>query len=126
VTQASVPNRRSRYPAVDFPLVQDLTPVLFLLGIGLLFWLFLIRPQTRRQRELAHMQSTLEVGDDVMLTSGVYGTVRGLDDDAAQVEIADGVTIRVARGAVGRVVEEPQHLAPAAEPGDEPEVSEEN
>ena len=50
------------------------------------------------------MQSTLEVGDEVILTSGVFGTVRGLDDDVAQVEIADGVTIRVARGAVGQVV----------------------
>jgi preprotein translocase subunit YajC len=110
--------------------VQDLTPVLFFVGLALLFWLFLIRPQSRRQRELAHMQSTLEVGDDVMLTSGVYGTVRGLEDDAARVEIADGVTIRVARGAVGRVVNEASHAGPAPEtsdePGDGPVVPEEN
>ena len=50
------------------------------------------------------MQSTLEVGDAVMLTSGVYGTVRSLDGEAAGVEIAEGVTIRVARGAIGEVV----------------------
>ncbi len=68
------------------------------------------------------MQSTLEVGDEVMLTSGVYATVRGLDEDVAQVEIADGVTIKVARGAVGQVVQEVDTPAPA----DEPEVSEEN
>ncbi len=71
------------------------------------------------------MQSTLEVGDEVILTSGVFGTVRGLDDGVAQVEIADGVTIRVARGAVGQVVHEvEQSESPAAT--DEPEVSEEN
>jgi preprotein translocase subunit YajC len=109
-----------RSAAVDSPLVQDVTPVLFLVGIALLFWLVLIRPQARRQRELAHMQSTLEVGDEVMLTSGVYGTVRVLDEDVAQVEIADGVTIKVARGAVGQVVQEIER--PAADP----EVSEEN
>ena len=120
MTQASLPNRRSRGPPVDFPLVQDLTPVLFLVGIALLFWLFLIRPQSRRQRELAHMQSTLEMGDEVMLTSGVFGTVTGLDEDVAQVEIADGVTIKVARGAIGQVV--PNEAGPA----DEPEVSVEN
>ena len=106
--------------------MQDLTPVLFFVGIALLFWLFLIRPQQRRARELAHMQSTLEVGDEVMLTSGVYGTVRGLDDEAAQVEIADGVTIRVARGAVGRVVDDATPAEPSPEPGAEPEASEEN
>ena len=117
--------RRSRGPAVDSPLVQDLLPVLFLVGIALLFWLVLIRPQVRRQRELAHLQSTLEVGDEVMLTSGVHGTLRGLDEDVARVEIAEGVVIRVARGAVGQVVQE----APArddAEPDDTQEVSEEN
>jgi preprotein translocase subunit YajC len=84
------------------------------------FWLFVVRPQGRRRRELMHMQSTLEVGDEVMLTSGVYGTLRGLDEDVAQVEIADGVTIRVARGAVGQVVQE------ADAPADDEEVSEEN
>lgn len=71
------------------------------------------------------MQSTLEVGDEVVLTSGVYGTVRGLDESVANVEIADGVTIRVARGAVGQVVSdgpEPDDT----EPDDTQEVSEEN
>ena len=107
--------------------MQDLFPVLFLVGIALLFWLVLIRPQARRQRELVHMQSTLEVGDEVMLTSGVYGTLRGLDEDVAEVEIADGVTIKVARGAIGQVVNEVEAPAPAdrAETHDG-EVSEEN
>jgi preprotein translocase subunit YajC len=100
------------------------TPVLFLVGIALLFWLVLIRPQARRQRELAHMQSALEVGDEVMLTSGVFGTVRGLDDDVARIEIAEGVTIRVARGAVGQVREDPA-AAGTADP-DNGEVSEES
>jgi preprotein translocase subunit YajC len=111
--------RRSRYPPVDFPLVQFF-PLLTLVALAVLFWLLLVRPQSRRQRELAHMQSSLEVGDEVMLTSGVFGTVRDLDEDKAQVEIADGVTIRVARGAIGQVVRD------EAAPTDEPEASEEN
>lgn len=108
---------------VDFPLVQEIVPVLTLVGFALLLWLLLVRPQARRQRELAHMQSTLEVGDEVMLTSGVYGTVRSLDEAVAEVEIAAGVTIRVARGAVGQVVE-PAPLDPTHT--DDREVSEEN
>jgi preprotein translocase subunit YajC len=105
--------------------VSEFLPVATLVGFALLLWLLLIRPQARRARELAHMQSTLEVGDEVMLTSGIHGTVRGLDEAVAQVEISDGVTIRVARGAVGQVVSEvEQDEAPAAT--DEPEVSEEN
>jgi len=122
VTWVSVPMRNSGAPPVDFPLVQEILPVLTLVGFALLLWLLLVRPQTRRQRELAHMQSTLEVGDEVMLTSGVYGTVRTLDETVAQVEIAQGVTIRVARGAVGQVVraDDDADTEPAAD-GEAPE-----
>ena len=107
--------------------MSDFLPVATLVGFALLLWLLLVRPQARRQRELRHMQSTLEVGDEVMLTSGVYGTVRTLDDTVAQVEIADGVTIRVARGAVGQLFSDDEAATePAPAEQDEPEVSEEN
>jgi preprotein translocase subunit YajC len=86
-----------------------------LIGIALLFWLFIIRPQSRRQKELRSMQSSLDVGDEVMLTSGVFATAQQVEDDFVLVEIAEGVTIKVARGAVGSIVtkadqpDEPEH-----------------
>jgi preprotein translocase subunit YajC len=98
---------------------------LTLVGFALILWLLLIRPQARRQRELRHMQSTLEVGDEVLLTSGVFATVRDLEEDVAHVEIADGVTIKVARGAVGQLV--PAEVAPDdTAHTDTEEISEEN
>ena len=78
-----------------------------LVGIALLFWLFIIRPASRRQKELARMQSSLFEGDEVMLTSGVYATVRQVEDDHLLVEIAEGVVIKIARGAIGSKVERP-------------------
>jgi preprotein translocase subunit YajC len=72
-----------------------------LIGIALLFWLLLVRPQARRQRELRAMQASLSVGDEVVLTSGIHGVLREVDDDVVGVEVASGVTIRVARGAIG-------------------------
>ncbi len=51
------------------------------------------------------MQSALSLGDEVMLTSGVYGTLRELAEDRVGVEIAAGVVIHVARGAIGTVVQ---------------------
>lgn len=85
-----------------------------IIGIALLFWLFIIRPQSRRQKELRSMQSSLEQGDEVVLTSGVYGTVHRLEDDHVLVEIADGVVIKVARGAIGTIATK------AHRPEDEP------
>lgn len=74
-----------------------------LIAIALLFWLLVIRPQSRRSRELQRLQSSLTIGDDVMLTSGIYGTVTHSDEESLHVEIAAGVIIRVARGAIGMV-----------------------
>lgn len=85
--------------------MQDLASTLLpLIAIALVFWLLIIRPQSRRQRELRDMQASLSVGDEVVLTSGIHGVVRGVDDAVAQVEIASGVTIRVALAAIGMVI----------------------
>lgn len=85
--------------------MPELVSLLPLVGIALLFWLLIIRPASRRQKELSRMQASLEVGDEVMLTSGVYGTLRELAGEHVRVEIADGVVIKVARGAVGSIAD---------------------
>jgi preprotein translocase subunit YajC len=98
--------------------VQDLaSTVLPLIAIALVFWLLIIRPQSRRQRELRDMQASLSVGDEVVLTSGIHGVVSGLDDDVAQVDIASGVTIRVARAAIGIVI--PTNDDPVTDTGEQ-------
>jgi preprotein translocase subunit YajC len=107
--------------------VQDLFPLLTFVGIALVFWLLLVRPQARRRRELEHMQSTLEVGDEVILTSGIFGTIRVIDEDTIRLEISDGVTIKVAQGAIGKVVSEADPEPEDAEaPGDDSRSTEEN
>ena len=85
--------------------MPEIVSLLPLVGIALLFWFLLIRPQSKRQRELVTMQQALKTGDEVMLTSGIFGTVREANEDHVRVEIAGGVTIKVARGAVGSVVQ---------------------
>jgi preprotein translocase subunit YajC len=96
--------------------VESLASLLPLVGIALLFWLLMIRPAQRRQRETLRMQSAVTAGDEVMLTSGIFGTVRAVVDDGFEVELAPGVVVTVARGAIGTVVNK-------AELSDEPERS---
>jgi preprotein translocase subunit YajC len=85
--------------------VQDLVAFLPLIGIALVFWLLVIRPQARRQRELSSMQSALEVGDRLMLASGIHGTLLDVSDETVSVEIAPGVAVTVARGAIGKMLD---------------------
>ena len=103
---------------------MELASLLPIVGIALLFWLLMIRPAQRRQRETRQMQASLEIGDEVMLTSGIYAVVRALSDDRLTVEVSPGVSIDVARGAIGTVVNGHVDDEPAHEPVDEPTDSE--
>jgi preprotein translocase subunit YajC len=73
--------------------------------MGVAMYFLLIRPQKRRQREAANLQSTIEVGDEIMTTSGVYGFVTSFEGDIAWIEIDDDVQIRIARQAIQRKVD---------------------
>lgn len=84
------------------PLIQFLP----LLAIVLLFWLLVIRPQQKRQKATAQLQASLQPGQRVMLTSGVFGTVTSLQDDRLRIAVADGVELEVVRAAVASVDEQ--------------------
>ena len=74
-----------------------------LVMIGGLYFI-LIRPQRTRQKAQQAMLSHLEVGDDVMLSGGMFGTVTEIDDVEGwvRVEVAPGTEVRVLRGAIAQ------------------------
>jgi preprotein translocase subunit YajC len=83
----------------------------YLIIIVVLFavmWLFLVRPQRRRQVEQARMQGKLEPGDEVLTAGGIHGTVERLEDDIVHVEVAPNTVIRVDRRAIAGVAQEPE------------------
>jgi preprotein translocase subunit YajC len=73
--------------------------------IGLAMYFLLIRPQRKRQKAAVELQKSMEVGDEVMTTAGVYGFITGFDGDIAWLEIDDNVQIRIARAALQRKVD---------------------
>jgi preprotein translocase subunit YajC len=68
------------------------------------FYLLLWRPQQRRMAMVRALQSQLRQGDEVLTTSGIYARVVRLGDDDAELEVAPGTVIHVARGAIGQVL----------------------
>jgi preprotein translocase subunit YajC len=81
-----------------------LNALLPFLLLGLAFWFLLIRPQRKRAQEAQQVRNALEVGAEVITTSGLYGTVAHLDDDAVLLEVAPGVTNRYIKAAIGKVL----------------------
>lgn len=76
---------------------------LFIIGAAMYF--LMIRPQRRKMRAQTQLQSSIEVGDEVMTTSGIYGFVTSLEGDIAWLEIDDDVQVRIARAALTRKVD---------------------
>ena len=83
---------------------EELVSLLPIVGIALLFWLLLIRPASRRQKDLRRLQNSLSVGDEVMLTSGIFGRLTSVEGEHLHVTVSDGVELKVARGAIASVV----------------------
>lgn len=82
-------------------------PLLMLVG----FYFLLIRPQRTRQRAQQALLASLEVGDEVMTTGGIFGTIVEIDEDEGvlTVEIAPGIRVRMLRqGVAQRFVEDEQ------------------
>ena len=75
----------------------------------LLFGLYVlaIRPQRARARELAAVRASLAPGSRVLTTAGMHATVHAVEGDEVVLEIAPGVRVRFAAGAVLRVLDAP-------------------
>jgi preprotein translocase subunit YajC len=69
------------------------------------FWL-LIRGQQRRTQQVAVLAASLQVGQEVVTSSGLYGTIAALSDTDATLLVAPGVQLRFDRRAIGRVLGE--------------------
>ncbi len=99
--------------------MKDLAGFLPFVLIALVFWFLIVRPQRRRQQELSATQSALGVGTEVMLGSGIYGTVASVEDDTLHLQVAPGTIVKVARQAVVKVIDRAEAPGePRTEPTD--------
>ena len=75
-------------------------PLLMIVG----FYFLLIRPQRSRQRAQKAVLDSLEVGDEVMTSSGIFGTIVEIDEDEGvlTVEIAPGTRVRMVRAGIAQ------------------------
>ena len=67
-----------------------------------IFYVMLILPQQRQRKKTQAMLAALKNGDKVITSSGIYGTVNGIDGDTVILKIADQVKIRILRSAIAR------------------------
>ncbi len=82
--------------------------LVFLVLVFGVFYFLLIRPQQRRIKAMQSLQSSLQLGDEIITSAGFFGTIRRFDGDVVTIELAPGVEARVSRRAIsGKVNPEP-------------------
>ncbi|MBC7160523.1 preprotein translocase subunit YajC [Immundisolibacter sp.] len=76
----------------------------FVLALFVVFYFMMIRPQMKRQKEHRKMIAEIKVGDEVVVAGGLAGRVARVTEQYLAVEIADGVEVKVQKGAVGQLL----------------------
>jgi preprotein translocase subunit YajC len=92
--------------------------LVFLALLVAFFYFLIVRPQRNRMRSQQQLQSSLELGDEIMTFAGFFGTIRRFDGDVVTVELSPGVEARLTRRAIsGKVTPTEEKPDESDEPG---------
>lgn len=73
-------------------------------GMILIFWFLIIRPQMKRQKEHQQKISALKKGDRVVTAGGLIGKIVAVRDDEVDIELAQGVKVKAVKNTIGDVI----------------------
>jgi len=74
--------------------------------IFVVMWLFMIRPQQKKQKELEKQRESMKNGDKVVTAGGIHGKIKQVEDNTFLVEVAPNTCIRIDKASVFAVAEE--------------------
>lgn len=80
------------------------TTFLPIVGMVLIFWFFLLRPQMRQQKEHREKVAGMKKGDQVVTSGGIIGKVIKVDEHYAEIEIAQGVRVKTVKSTIGDII----------------------
>lgn len=75
-----------------------------LIGMGLIFWFLIIRPQMKRQKEHAAKVAGLKKGDQVVTAGGLIGKVVKVDDNYADIELGQNIRVKAVKSTIGDII----------------------
>ena len=75
-----------------------------IIGMILIFWFLIIRPQMKRQKEHQQKIEAIKKGDQVVTAGGLVGKVHKVDDTYAELDIAQGVRVKAVKSTIGDII----------------------
>lgn len=78
----------------------DYSFLIMMVAIFAIMYFFMIRPQNKKQKEIAKFRKNLEVGQSVVTAGGIYGKIKEVEDNTVVVEVAASVKIKVDKNSI--------------------------
>ncbi|MTK53225.1 preprotein translocase subunit YajC [Paludibacter sp.] len=82
--------------------------IIMIVLLFVVFYFFMIRPQSKRQKEIKNFRAAMKVGDKVITSGGIYGRIKEISDDTILLEVDENVRIRVDKNSVFATVADTQ------------------
>lgn len=87
-------------PAAQPGGMANYSGIIMIVLLFVVFYFFMIRPQSKRQKEIKNFRSSMKVGDKVITSGGIYGRIKEIAEDTILLEVDENVRIRVDKNSV--------------------------
>lgn len=77
-----------------------LSGMLMIVAMIVIFYFFMIRPQSKKQKEIKKAREAMQAGDKVVTAGGIHGKIKEINENDMIIEIANGVSIKIDKGSV--------------------------
>ena len=74
--------------------------LIMIIAMVVIFYFFMIRPQSKKQKEIKKAREAMQKGDNVVTAGGIHGKIKDISDNTISMEIAPGVSIKVDKASV--------------------------
>ena len=78
----------------------DYSFLIMMVAIFAIMYFFMIRPQNKKQKEIANFRKSLQVNQSVITAGGIHGTIKEITDDYIVLEIASNVKIKIDKNSI--------------------------
>ena len=95
------------------PKARGYSSIIMMVALIAIFYFFMIRPQSKRQKEIRKFRESLTEGQKVITAGGIHGKVKNIKDNTVVVEIADNVRITVDKGSIYASTADTANTTPA-------------
>lgn len=74
--------------------------MIMIIAMIVIFYFFMIRPQSKKQKEIKKAREAMQKGDNVVTAGGIHGRIKEISDSTILIEVAQGVCLKVDKASV--------------------------